>query len=1223
MKRCLFGLSLLAVFAILFALPAAADNLYASIRGTVTDQTGAVIAGVKVTVTNTATGIDYQANTNKDGLFVFPQVPIGDYRARIEQTGFKAFQQSGIHVDLNQVYSLDVKLVVGAASEEVVVEANPVQVETTSMQQGTVVSGSQIVDMPLNGRDWTQLQQLEPGVVAESDRFNAYSTNGSGAQQNSFLINGTDTNDVAINTHLVSPSPDAIGEFNMVTSTINPEFGRNSGAIINATIKNGTNQFHGDGFEFYRDTFLDAANFTENNNPDRPCGTNTIEGDCRTPFHRNQYGGTIGGPIVKDKAFFFFSYQGLHERAPQVGYGSTPVFSPAELGGDFSASGLAFGTNPIPYNMYGDSASPCPVSGGSPCVAGATNPATGNPYAFSDLFSTGVVPSQNFDALAVKLVNQYVPAAGNASSCNNNTITCLFTYNPSFTETDNQYLYRIDYKFRQNDSIWGYGMYETEPTNNTIPFVGANLPGFGDHSTEHTQQYTVAWNHTFSPTTLNEARFGYLRFNFQAVLPNNIVNPTAYGFTGLVPQTTQYNSLPVMNVTGLFDLGFSSDGPQPRVQNTYHFTDNFSKVIGHHTMKAGFTAEILQLNNPFYSNLYGTYDFNASGPYSSGIPGADFLLGLPSTYEQGSGAYIRGRGREFYTYFQDQWQIRPTLTLTLGAGWDIETPWKNITYGGETMVAWRPGQQSTRYPSMPAGFVYPGDAGINQYGGPTVHYDDIGPRAGFAWSPWGNHNWSIRGGIGLYFNRSEEELILQGLANPPFALSTSGGQLAGQPVFESPMNGYVAGAPGTITNPIYDATGVTQPYPYYAPAAGASFNPALFYPIGYNWNAQDPHLTAPRSTNFNLTVQRQLDKATILSVGYVGSIGRHEEGAVDANQAGVYPGTNAAAVAAGCPSGLYLPFCASGVANGNTPYPISVYGQPGIQATGWNSNYNSMQVGLNRRFSQGLQLLASYTWSRYFDESSSFENSSFNGPGTSPWGKAGRAQMYAPSASDAPQRLVLSWTYTLPFYKLAHRARRLTDDWNVSGIYTLQHGFPVPVFDFWSHSVTCDVAGYAFYYCPDRPNAIGRVNIINPRTTAVDGAPPAWFTNGASAFTNGCPGNVISSACGSIIPGYTGAGIGTAIRNPFYGPGLNYGDIALEKNVHIDESKYFQFRLETFNTFNHTNFCPPANWGACGATPTNDASFLDASTFGQIFGSPALSTNGEGRVLQLGAKFFF
>ncbi len=1228
MKSCqILSILLLLVFTLVCTVPASAD-VYASLRGTVTDTTGAVVSGVKLTATNTGTGISFTETSKQDGSFSFQQLPIGDYRIKAELTGFKAYQASGIHLDLNQVFTLPVKLAVGAVSEQIVVEANPVQVETTSMQQGTVISGDQIVDMPLNGRNWTQLQQLEPGVVSSSDRFGTnYSTNGSESQQNAFLINGVDANDAALNANLLTPSPDAIGEFNMVTSTINPEYGRNSGAIINAVIKNGTNQFHGNGFEFYRDTFLDGRNYFEG-----------LAGIPATPFHRNQYGATIGGPIVKDKAFFFFSYQGEHERFPDSGFGTTSVYSTDQANGNFGPSQQILGStgNVSPTQMYGDSASTCPFSGGTPCAAGT-------PY--SALFSTGQIPSQDFDPLAVKLVTQYVPASQNAATCNNappsvaGAAACTYSYNAAEQLTDNQYLYRIDYKLRQNDSLWFYSMYESEPFSSDIPFVGANLPGFPETNQEKTQQYTVDWTHTFSPTTLNEARFGYVRFNYQAVLPATTVDPVAYGFTGIAPQTTKYNSLPVMNVAGLIDLGFSSDGPQPRYQNTYEFQDNFSKVWGHHTFKAGFTMERLEINNPFYNNLYGTYNFNGGGPYSTGVPGADFLLGLPDNYAQGSGSIIDGRGREYYSYFQDLWQIRPNLTLTLGTGWDIETPWYNLYYGGEVNVAWRPGQQSTVYPEMPPGFVYPGDKGINKYGGTSIHYDNLAPRLGFAWSPGGSRQWSIRGGIGMYYNRSEEELILQGLANPPFALSTTGGTLAGSPVFESPMNGYVAGSPGTIVNPIQQQTGLAQPFPYVAPAKGASFNPGTFFPIGFNWNAYDPKFTSPRSTNFNLTVQRQLDRATIVSVSYVGAIGRHEEGALDANQAGQYPGTNLAAAATGCSTGLGLafgpcpqtsitggagsPYINGPQTPGATPYNLGVYGQPGIQATGWNSNYNSLQGEYNRHFSNGLQVLAAYTWSRYFDQTSSFENGAFNFPGPSPWSQSGRRSMYAPAASDAPQRFVVSYTYTLPIFRLTHKWKRLTDDWNVSGIYTLQHGFPVPVFDLWEHSLTCDVSGYAFYACPDRPNVIGKVQLLNPRSTVASVGAPFWFTNGASAFSNGCPGNVLGPACGSVIPGYTGAGIGNASRNPFYGPGLNYTDMAIEKNIHIDEARYFQLRLETFNTFNHANFCPPANFGSCGGTPSNDASFLDASTFGQIFGVRALSTQGEGRVVQLGAKFYF
>ena len=285
-----------------FTVPASADNLYASIKGTVADPTGAMMAGVKVTATNTATGVTYSAASNKDGLYDFLQLPVGNYTVRAEQSGFKKFQASGIHIDLNQVYNLPIALTVGAVSEEIIVEANPVQVQQTDMQLGSTISGQQIVDIPLNGRNWTQLQQLQPGIVGTSDRFGgnngAYSGNGAETQQNSFLINGVDSNDVSLNTALVIPSPDSIGEFRLVTSTINPEFGRNSGTIINASIKNGTNAFHGSGFEFYRDTFLDAKNYMEGGCTD-PFGN--PKSDCRSPSTRTSTGAPSAAPSSKTK----------------------------------------------------------------------------------------------------------------------------------------------------------------------------------------------------------------------------------------------------------------------------------------------------------------------------------------------------------------------------------------------------------------------------------------------------------------------------------------------------------------------------------------------------------------------------------------------------------------------------------------------------------------------------------------------------------------------------------------------------------------------------------------------------------------------------------------------------------------------------------------------------------------------------------------------------------
>ena len=912
MKRCLLTVSLLLTFAFLCAIPAAADNLYASIRGTVTDPTGAVVVGVQLTAVNRTTGLSYTVTSNKSGLFTFLQLPIGDYNVKAEQAGFKTYQASAIHLNLDDIFNLEVKLAVGAVSEELIVEANPAQVQQSDMQLGHTVEGHQIVDMPLNGRNWTQLQQLEPGIIYSSDRFGgnngAYSGNGAETQQNSFLINGLDSNDASLNTALIIPSPDAIDEFRLVTSTLNPEFGRNSGTVVNASIKSGKNSFHGSGFEFYRDTFLDAANYFENGRTNDSgqsiCGS---FGDCRSPFHQNEYGGTIGGPIIKDRAFFFFSYQGFKQRIPQAGVApESPVYTTDQFQNGIFGAGAFDGTlncdgthpcvptnpNPSPLPLIGDSASPCP---GTTCPAGTpyglTYSSTGCtlttcPIVGNGLFHTGTVPTTNFNTLSTKLVNQF-----NAFDPSG-----TLTFNPVTTGHQHQFLGRIDFKLTNNDALWFYGLWETHPSEDSLPFTGATIPGQPEQALRHYWQDAVSWTHTFSPTVLNEFRIGYTRFNFVAVSPVDPINPTAYGFTGITLQNAPAASLPVMT-TPLFTLGFSANGPQPRIQNTYELTDNFSKVWGHHTFKAGFNFDRGSIGNPFYNNNGGNFGFNGSGPYSSGDGSLDFLLGFPDTYAQGSGSIVDAKAHELYAYAQDQWQIRSNLTVTIGTGYELFTPWKNNFDKGLIMGAFRPGQQSTVFPTAPPGFVYPGDSGVNEYGGPTVKYGLFAPRFGFAWSPTASRNWSIHGGIGLYYNRSEEETALETLTNAPFAITSVGTTSAST----LPNGGGSTCSPG-FANPWVSVTGstcysgptaISNKFPFTPyPAGATNIDFSQFAPIGFGFSSLDSHFTAPRSTNFNLTIERQLDKATILSVAYVGNLGRHEEGAIVLNQAGQAPGVN-------------------------------------------------------------------------------------------------------------------------------------------------------------------------------------------------------------------------------------------------------------------------------------------------------------------------------------------
>ena len=1139
---------------------AMADELYGRIRGTITDPSGAVIAGALVTATNTGTGISKQVTSGADGSYEFLQLLApATYNISVRQSGFKQFEAENIHLNLNQVYALPIKLELGAVSQLVSVEAVAAQINTTSMELGNTITSTTIQDMPLVGRNWIELQQIQPGVVAASDRLGNgemgtnFSTNGAETQQNSFYVNGVDTSDISLNAAAVIPSPDAIAEFHMVTSTINPEYGRNSGAVLNATIKNGTNALHGDGFEFYRDTFLDARNFFQS---------------TTSPFQQNQFGGTVGGPILiphvyngKDKSFFFFSYQGIRNVVPQA-FAVPTVFTPAQRGGAFADLATSAGISAAP--LVGDD--------------GTTYPA-GTPY--STIFSAGTIPQGDLNPLALKLMNQFVPQP--------NLNGDQYTFNPSIPGVTDQYITRIDHTFSSHDSIWAYNFWQRQLTTQTLPFVGANLPGFEESDGSRSQQWAMAWNHVFSGTTLNEARFGYFRFNYASVNPVNPINPTSYGFTGISPQLPNYASIPVINLTGYFTLGFSEFGPQPRLENTYQVIDNFSHIAGRHTLKFGFTMARYQVYNPFDEFLSGEYTFGGTGAFSTGDPGADFLLGQPDSYVQANGAIIDARSREYYFYGQDELKVRPNLTITFGAGWDIETPYLNLYYDGKAVNAFRAGQQSTVFPNAPTGVLWPGDAGINSAGGVNTPWHDLAPRLGFAWSPGGSKSWSIHAGIGIYYNRTEEELALQNLSTPPFSLLSFGvGGIGGSPSLAAPYQGW---CPGATAGAAPTPCSTTNPFPY-TPKFGSAvqFTPADgLYPLAIS--TLSPHFGVPYSGNYNLTIEHQLSNSMTLSVAYVGNVGRHLEEDYELNPAGNAAG-NPVAAALGCTQSN-LGSCAPQTFRFN-PQTTGL-GTLAQQSTDANSNYNSLQVTFNKRLTNGLSFLAAYTYSRFFDQNSTADNQDgFIPPGVSPFGG-----MYGPSDNDAPQRFVLSYEYTLPFYHFAQHFRRLTDDWKVVGATTFQSGFPVrlantaaPSDNCWGAEEVIDVI------CWDRPAVTGQpLAKGNPRTYTINGTPNYFFN--PAAFT--------SSPLGS-----TAGEIG---RNPFYGPGINNFDMALLKDIHMTENKYIQLRFETYNTFNHTQFTP------FSYQPNNGIGGVVADINDPRFGTVLQAASG--RVIQIAGKIYF
>jgi len=1129
-------LAFCAVF--LSSLPA--QEITAKIHGVVTDASGGGVPGAEVKATNTLTQVSTTVTTETDGSYRFLGLRVGPYDVSVAKTGFHTYVGRGINLDLNQDYDLEIHLEVGQVTESIQVEAHPVQVETTNTQINTVIQGQTILDMPLNGRNWVNLQQTLPGVMASNDRFTSnFATNGSQTQQNSFLINGADAIDLPLNTVSILPSPDAIAEFNLVTSTINPEYGRNSGGILNAIIKSGTNQFHGDAFEFYRDTFLDGRNLFQATGP---------------VFHQNQFGGTLGGPVIKDHTFFFLSYQDTRNRSPQTP-NTTTVFSNAQRSGVFSDLATSSATSPFP--LVGEN--------------GQTYP-TGTPY--STIFPTGHIPSADINPISKNLLSTYVPAPNVGSN--------IYSFSPVVAGIAPQGIARVDHTMA-HDAIWADLFFQHSPSTSTIPFTGASLPGFEEIDLLNRKNLQADWTHTFNSSTLNELRLSWLRYNYSAVSPAQITQPSSLGFSGINPQFPQYASVPYIGITGYFNLGFSTNGPQPRIDSTYELADNFSKVIGSHTLKFGFDGKRYNVDNPFAYENNGAFSFGGSGPYSTGDPGADFLLGIPDNYNQSSGGAIFAKTYEYYFYAQDSWKFRKNLTINYGVGYQIDQPLVNTNDGGLDLNCFIPGQQSTIFPTAPVGLAFPGDKACTA-SGYHEHYDHFGPRFGFAYNPdWG---WLtggpgktvIRGGFGIYFNRSEEELALQNLLAPPFGLFSGGiGDIGGSPAFAKPFTDI--------------STGQTVPnkFPFAAPQKGANIDFSFYEPLSIN--VLNPNFTSPYAMNYNFNIQRELPGSMILQVGYVGSQGRHLEIAYEGNP--ITPaGQAACAASTSCINNRVLQ---SVLYPTHTEYaPGNLIASVGTQATAGVSNYNSLQVSLNKRMSHGLLFQVSYTYSHSIDDTSGYENSSGNLT-TNPYNFAlDRGN----SAFDARHRFVAAYDWELPsIARNNHLLHTFVDGWTMTGITTLQTGFPLTVYDSSQRSLLCNGVDFSYYGCPDTAQYNGApVSTYDARTSVLsktaatpnsNNLPYYWFNPNAFAH-----------------PAY--GTLGSNGRNTFHGPGINNTDMGLYKRFHFSEkeNRFVEMRLEAYNVFNHTQFsAPSAN--------------VNSVNFGRTTAAAG------GRVIQLAGKIYF
>ncbi len=1102
--------------------------------------------------------------------------------------------------------------------------------DTTNIQLGNIINSKQILDLPLIGRNFTQLELLVPGVQASSDRFGTFSANGAQTQQSNFLVDGTDTNDLPLNTPVFIPSPDSIAQFNFATNSLNPEYGRNSGAIVSASTKSGTNSFHGSAFEFYRDTFLNVRNWFG-----RPGSTPV--------FHQNLFGGTLGGPIYKDKAFFFVSYQGIRARQPQNTQ-SVTVFTAAQRGGNFSSylgsnGGNNFGNcwpvtvgNGAGGNGLCTSLAPAPSCTGCQQTISNPVPSTISVGALAGcagltwrqcLGNGGIVNPATLAASINAITNNLLPFVPLF-----NTGTNGFSWDPvdriPFTH---QGIARVDFNASTKDQLWGVIKFQHAPDVADLPFTGATVPGFGSMAGRETKQFTVSWTHTFNPTMLNEVRVGFTRFNFDAVEPQVPVLPATVGFA-ITPQNPGSAGLPVVGVTGFFTLGFSSNGPQPRLDQNRQAADNFTKIAGKHSLKFGVDIRRFNVDNPFFASNSGTYNFSTNATYRTFNPLLDFYVGVPNTYTQNSGARIDAYSWESYVYGQDVWKARHDLTFTMGFGWQVDTQLHARQFGGEAVICFIPGQQSTVFPNNfgiggtlgpPPGIDYPGDPGCNDAQGAKTQWKNVGPRFGFAYSPnlgrlsaGSSGKFVIRGGVGVYFNRTEEETSLQNLADPPFGLNSFG---AGD-----------LGLDSRFANPFCDLNSATceaNKFPASFAQPGQLIDFSVFEPLSLSAFSKD--FKVPYSVNYNLTIQRELPANIVLTVSYVGSQGRHEQSTIEQNPIS-QAGHDDCLINAN-PNGplgfnpLTGQFRRCQSASGRNNQPIFIWLSPVPQHStfpvltpfGFNvvpsnhlisstgkSKYNAVQVSATKGPSHGLIFQASYTFAHSLDDGSSFENSGFaNAPGG---GSRGYNYIfprlsYGNSAFDARHRFVFSPVYEFPAAK--HGIPDVIGEgWKISGILTFASGFPYDISyaGGTSRSLWCS-AVWQFYACPDAPNFGTGLVLNNPRNLV--GNNTCWFTGGSSG----------SSACG------TGGGFvaeplglfGNVSRYKFPGPGINNLDWALQKDIYFwpgHERRYLELRLEMYNALNHTQFNLPSG------------NFASAN-FGRI------TTAAAGRLIQLGAKFYF
>jgi hypothetical protein len=1189
-----------------------------SISGTVHDRSQGVIAGAKVVVTNVQTNLRQESVSAADGSFRILALSAGTYRLAISAGGFRPFVEDNIVVQVNDELQFNVTLDVGSVSDTVLVDANAVHVQTESTQLGDVIDSKKMLALPLNGRSYIDLLGLQAGVapataetiqqdrpVSGSLNPGNISVNGQRETANAYLVNGGDVSEGRNLGAGLVPNLDSIEEFRLITNSFDAEYGKFSGAVVNAITKSGTNGFHGDAFEFLRNDKLDATNYFA---------------PSKSELRRNQFGYAAGGPAWKNKIFWFSDYQGTREVAgAETGLVTVPTA--AERQGDFDPAALA------PNGTSGTCLDPTTTN----CVTGTYwaqvlsqrlgyTVAQNEAYSFVGctntnaasstgcVFPGGVIPQSAWSKPAADILS-YIPSptlAGASDNYSNNSQRNI--------TNDDKYGERVDFNNQKTgDWSWYYHLDNSHLSSGIAPGGWANVPGFPTTTPARAQEFVMSNTKTLGATAVNEARVSFFRTVLNKDNPagsfadlSSLGFVTGAGTLGIVPLPGYQQYMP--------QIGFSQIGLQIGVptlntfqpNTTYMASDAFSKSVGRHTWKFGGEFRYLQVNERNYASPNGQFTFDGT---VTGVDFADYLLGATcvscgGAYIQASKQVLDSRTRYGGAFAEDSWKVKSNLTLNLGLRWEVSMPWYD--WQGK-IQAWVPGEQSTVFPLAPQGLVFPGDPGIPKTLAPT-RYDNFGPRLGLAYSPGfsdgilgkifgGPGKSSIRAAYGIYYTSVEDLNLFYEVADAPFGL-----------YWQSPVS-VLFDQPFVIRT---NGQSLGQRFPYTLPTPGAASNKTLdfsqFEPINY-FPGYGIHNRLPYAEHFNLSIQRELSKSTVLTLAYVGTEGHRlitqqeanpgdaalcmqltAEGALDTitNQTGCQPGAEndvfqlpGATVPCTTASLTPLPGCVYGTRNqilnpdfcpGSAIQVCYGYGNTYTFTTA-NSIYNSGQITLERK-ANDVTFLAAYTFAKGLDDSSAFNDLvNFSNP------KLSRGL----SSTDIRSNFVASYVWAMPFDRLFGAKNRWTQGWQMQGITRFSTGFPVQLNQ---GSGDASLVGSS---STDMPNEVGPVVIVNPRQ-ANPGCPTitgCYFLPSAFA-TNTTLGT-----------------FGTADRRSFHGPGFNNTDFGILKRTTIRENLAFDLRFEFFNIFNHAQFMNPGG------------NISDPSSFGIV------TQARDPRIGQVSAKFYW